>query len=105
LPTATDADPSTVTRVQSSLLSQFPTAKLSITSTTSLDPLLASGIICLSPCATGGLLSKDSIPKIAAAGIKIVCGAANNQLLDVGTDGELLHQKGVLYCPDFVVNR
>jgi leucine dehydrogenase len=35
----------------------------------------------------------------------IICGAANNQLADSTRDGDALHQRGILYCPDFVVNR
>ena len=33
----------------------------------------------------------------------IVAGAANNQLADSG-DGIQLHQRGVLYAPDYVIN-
>jgi leucine dehydrogenase len=32
-----------------------------------------------------------------------VCGGANNQL-ETELDGELLHRRGVVYCPDYVVN-
>lgn len=103
---ATDANPATVARVTAALLADFPGAKFTATATTSLDVFLnAGGLDCLSPCATGGLLSAESIPKIAAAKIKVVCGAANNQLLDLANDGNLLHQEGVIYCPDFAVNR
>jgi glutamate dehydrogenase/leucine dehydrogenase len=54
------------------------------------------------PCATGGLLGPRSIPRLGAG---IVCGAANNQLEDPERDDLLLHQRGVLYMPDFLVNR
>jgi leucine dehydrogenase len=53
-----------------------------------------------SPCAVGGILNKDTIPKLKA---RIVCGAANNQL-QTPSDGESLKERGVLYAPDFVVN-
>ena len=33
----------------------------------------------------------------------MICGAANHQLLTAGDD-ERLRQKGVLYCPDYLVN-
>ena len=52
------------------------------------------------PCALGGALSADTIPELAAP---IVCGAANNQLAKA-CDGEKLMRRGVLYCPDYVVN-
>jgi glutamate dehydrogenase (NAD(P)+) len=56
----------------------------------------------LAPCATGGVLSPRTIPAIAAP---IVCGAANNQLEDPERDDKLLAERGVLYLPDFLVNR
>jgi leucine dehydrogenase len=55
-----------------------------------------------SPCATGGVLGPRTIPRLAAG---IVCGAANNQLEDPERDDLLLHRRGVLYMPDFLVNR
>jgi glutamate dehydrogenase/leucine dehydrogenase len=36
---------------------------------------------------------------------RIVCGAANNQLLDDRRDDRLLAERGILYVPDFVANR
>jgi glutamate dehydrogenase/leucine dehydrogenase len=54
------------------------------------------------PCATGGVLGPGSIPRLAAG---IVCGAANNQLEDPERDDLLLYRRGVLYLPDFLVNR
>ena len=52
------------------------------------------------PCALGGGLNRRSVEELHAS---IVCGAANNQLVDPGV-GDLLHDRGVLYCPDYVVN-
>jgi glutamate dehydrogenase/leucine dehydrogenase len=54
------------------------------------------------PCALGGVLNPDTIPMIAAP---IVCGAANNQLLDYRRDDRALAERGILYVPDFVANR
>ena len=56
----------------------------------------------LSPNATGAILGPKTIPTIAA---KIVCGAANNQLEDPQSDDQLLKERGILYLPDFLVNR
>ena len=56
----------------------------------------------LAPCATGGILNSDTIPKIKA---KIVCGAANNQLYDSIRDDYLLFESDICYVPDFIVNR
>lgn len=54
----------------------------------------------LAPCALGGVFSAASTAKVKA---KIVCGAANNQLVS-DADGVRLADSGVLYAPDYVVN-
>lgn len=53
-----------------------------------------------SPCALGGTLNDDTIPRIRA---KVVAGSANNQLLEP-RHGEILFQKGIVYAPDYVIN-
>ena len=55
-----------------------------------------------SPNATGAILNSQTIPMLKT---KIVCGAANNQLEDMHRDGKLLHDKGIIYVPDFLTNR
>ena len=55
----------------------------------------------LAPCAVGGILNKDTIPKIRAP---IVAGGANNQLDDEDSDGTLLEEAGITYAPDYVIN-
>ncbi len=52
------------------------------------------------PCAVGATLHADSIPELRC---QIVAGAANNQLA-VEEDADRLHQRGVLYAPDYVIN-
>jgi leucine dehydrogenase len=54
----------------------------------------------LAPCAMGAVLNPHSVPRIRSA---IVAGAANNQLARP-QDGDVLHARGVLYLPDFLVN-
>ncbi|KAI9190348.1 hypothetical protein H9P43_001782 [Blastocladiella emersonii ATCC 22665] len=54
------------------------------------------------PCATGGGLNETTVPLIKA---KVVCGAANNQLQDIKHTAPLLAQRGIVYVPDFLVNR
>jgi len=56
----------------------------------------------VSPCAVGGILNPLTIPHIRAP---IICGAANNQLENMQNDDVLIHQRGILYLPDFLVNR
>ena len=53
-----------------------------------------------SPCAVGGTLNADSIPRLSA---RAVAGCANNQLAEPGDAGRL-HERGILYAPDYVVN-
>jgi leucine dehydrogenase len=55
-----------------------------------------------SPNATGAILKKETISLLKT---KIICGAANNQLEDMQSDGKLLHDMGVIYVPDFLTNR
>ncbi len=52
------------------------------------------------PCALGGSLNFDTIHRLNT---KIVAGCANNQLAHHQV-GKLLHERNILYCPDFVIN-
>lgn len=52
------------------------------------------------PCAMGATLTPTSVAGIRA---EIVCGAANNQLLDTPV-AALLQQRGISWVPDFVAN-
>ena len=54
----------------------------------------------LAPCALGGVLNRDTIPRLRC---RAVVGAANNQLADV-TGDDALAARGILYAPDFVAN-
>lgn len=54
----------------------------------------------LSPCALGGVLNSDTIPRLKC---KVICGGANNQLLGED-DGDALKSQGILYAPDYIVN-
>ncbi len=54
----------------------------------------------LAPCALGGILNKETIPQVK---VRVVAGAANNQLADHG-DAQLLAERGILYAPDYVIN-
>ncbi|MEX0587179.1 MAG: Glu/Leu/Phe/Val dehydrogenase dimerization domain-containing protein, partial [Patescibacteria group bacterium] len=53
------------------------------------------------PCSLGGALNDETIPQIRAP---IVCGAANNQLLDEERHGWMLMERGIVYVPDYVAN-
>jgi len=53
-----------------------------------------------SPCATGGVLDKESIDRLRC---KVICGGANNPLAS-DQDAERLRERGILYIPDFISN-
>src|SRR3990167_7009104 len=52
------------------------------------------------PCALGGIINDTTIHELQTT---IVAGAANNQLAHT-YHGQLLHDKGILYAPDYVIN-
>jgi len=54
----------------------------------------------LSPNALGAILTEESI---AALKVPVVAGGANNQLA-TPADGQRIHQRGILYAPDYVIN-
>jgi leucine dehydrogenase len=53
------------------------------------------------PCALGAILNDDTIPQLK---VEIVCGGANNQLLEPKRHGEALEMRSIMYAPDFVAN-
>lgn len=53
------------------------------------------------PCALGATLHDESIGRLKC---QVVAGAANNQLADEVAHGRALKDKGVIYCPDFLIN-
>ncbi|NWM20026.1 amino acid dehydrogenase, partial [Escherichia coli] len=54
----------------------------------------------LSPNALGAIFTEQSI---AALKTTVVAGGANNQLA-TRADGQRLHDRGILYAPDYVIN-
>jgi len=52
------------------------------------------------PCAFGNVVNDDTIDLFR---VKAIVGSANNQLLDV-RHGKMLHERGILYAPDYIVN-
>jgi len=65
-----------------------------------LDEIYDVPVDVYSPCALGGTVNEDTLPRLKC---KIICGAANNQL---ATDamGEEVRKRGILYAPDYAVN-
>ena len=52
------------------------------------------------PCALGGVINADNVNSIV---FPIICGSANNQLADDSL-AEVLNERDILYCPDYIVN-
>ena len=52
------------------------------------------------PCALGGVINDRTISELK---VQIVAGAANNQLLEE-RHGAMLHERNILYAPDYVAN-
>jgi leucine dehydrogenase len=53
-----------------------------------------------SPCALGAVINDVTLPELR---VQMVVGGANNQLLE-SRHGDLLHQRGILYVPDYIAN-
>ena len=64
------------------------------------DALLRAELDVYAPCALGGVLDDEAAEALRAA---IVCGGANNQLAHDRVDNRL-HERGIIYCPDYLVN-
>lgn len=52
------------------------------------------------PCALGATVNDQTIERLK---VKIVCGAANNQLAE-NRHGDILKDRGILYAPDYLIN-
>jgi leucine dehydrogenase len=64
------------------------------------DRALEAEVDVLVPCALGGILNEESVPRLRS---RIIAGAANNQLSADGI-ADLLAARGILWAPDYVVN-
>ncbi len=53
-----------------------------------------------SPCARGGVINDETLPELRC---QAIVGSANNQLVE-DRHGDLLHERGILYAPDYLVN-
>lgn len=67
---------------------------------TTPDKALSRPVDVFAPCALGGVLTHETADALQAP---VVAGAANNQLADNDV-GALLHERGILWAPDFVAN-
>lgn len=60
------------------------------------------GVECdiFSPNALGAIINDQTIPQLKC---KVIAGAANNQLKEE-RHGEIIHEMGIVYAPDYVIN-
>lgn len=67
-----------------------------------VDPSEIYSVDCdiYSPCALGATINDQTIPQLKA---KVIAGSANNQLKDE-RHGDQLHELGIVYAPDYVIN-
>ncbi len=68
--------------------------------TVTLDGIYDVQCDVFAPCALGGVLNDATIKRLRTS---IIAGAANNQL-EKGRHGQMLHQCGIVYVPDYVIN-
>jgi leucine dehydrogenase len=64
------------------------------------DEILSLEADVLSPCALGAIFNEQTIAQL---NVPVIAGGANNQLA-TAADGERVHQRGILYAPDYVIN-
>jgi leucine dehydrogenase len=69
---------------------------------TAVDPDDIYNVQCdiYAPCALGATINDKTIPQLKA---KVIAGAANNQLKET-RHGDLIHELGIVYAPDYVIN-
>ena len=91
----------TVTDINSDLVRKAKGQHPEIT-TVGSDEIFDTKCDIFAPCALGGVLNLNTIPRLGNS-TSIVCGSANNQLASEHCDA-LLRDNQVLYCPDYLVN-
>jgi len=64
------------------------------------EDVIATECDVLAPCAVGGIVNAETIDALRC---KVIAGAANNQLASPEL-ADRLHERGILYAPDYVIN-
>ncbi len=65
------------------------------------DKIFNTGADIYAPCALGATVNNKTIKNMK---FSIIAGSANNQLADEQIHGQLLHDKSILYAPDYLIN-
>ncbi|MDI7742185.1 Glu/Leu/Phe/Val dehydrogenase [Lysinibacillus fusiformis] len=64
------------------------------------DEIYKQEVDIFSPCALGAIINDETIPQLKA---RVIAGSANNQLRD-SKHGDIIHEMGIVYAPDYVIN-
>ena len=64
------------------------------------DDIYSQACDIYAPCALGAVINDDTIKQLKA---KVIAGAANNQLKET-RHGDTIHEMGIVYAPDYVIN-
>ncbi|MBS4176401.1 branched-chain amino acid dehydrogenase [Lederbergia citrea] len=64
------------------------------------DEIYAVEADIFAPCALGAVVNDETIPQFK---VKVIAGSANNQLKET-KHGDLIHEMGIVYAPDYVIN-
>jgi leucine dehydrogenase len=88
------------TDTKTALKAKYPTERLTIHEDG--NSLYALEADVFSPNAIGAILNDTTIPML---NVKVVAGGANNQLADPVKHANDLHNRGIVYVPDFIINR
>jgi len=89
--TVTDIDPDSVQRV----VEEFGATAVETDAVYDVDADIYA------PCALGSVVNDDTIDRLK---VDVIAGAANNQLGRGAVHGPALHERGILYAPDYVIN-
>ncbi|MFB1080726.1 branched-chain amino acid dehydrogenase [Jeotgalibacillus sp. JSM ZJ347] len=67
-----------------------------------VEPNEIYGVDCdiFAPCALGAIINDNTLEVLKA---DVIAGAANNQLKET-RHGDILHERGIVYAPDYVIN-
>jgi leucine dehydrogenase len=65
------------------------------------EEIYGADVDVFAPCAMGAVLNDTTIPQFKA---RILAGAANNQLADENRHAQMLADRHIVYCPDYVIN-
>jgi leucine dehydrogenase len=84
------------------LVSDVDATRVAASGFEAVDPADVIGTECdvYAPCAIGATITQATVEQLRC---RVVAGAANNQLADPAL-ADRLHERGILYAPDYVIN-